>query len=457
LAYNDALRSIDVLIVGAGQGCPPIIEGLEPAGWTFAIAESNQVGGSCVNFGCTPTKAAVASTNLVALARRGAEFGVEVGGIKPDYPEILRQARAFSKRSRSGLEKYFGDHLMRGRARFLGREGDHYRVQIGSEDVLARYVVLGTGTRSLIPKIEGIDKVDLIIAENWVDRLPLPKSMAIVGGGYIAAEMSQFYQRLGCQTTVIDRGEKPLATEDDDVSQCVRDSLESDGVQFLLNTSFERVVRAGHGWKLSCDCPDGPRELESESIFIATGRRANTDDIGLETIGIEPDARTGYIQVDSHLRTSAPNVFAIGDIRGGGLFTSTAWDDGRIVLDYLTGDAKRTTDRLVPYAVFTDPEVGRVGLSEHAATESGRKFRISKFKMSHNGHAEEHRATRGFVKLVIEEGTDQILGAAVAATGASDLVMLFSMMMQTKAPVSVLRDMVVIHPTFTEALQSAVL
>ncbi len=450
------MKAADILIIGAGQGAPVVFEAAEKAGKRCLIAESGEVGGSCVNFGCTPTKAAIASTNLLALIRRSGEFGLR-SDVEPDFEKILSEARGFSERSRHSLEKYYGRDLIRGVARFVGRKGDGYVVRCGEEEVHAAQVVIGTGTGSVTPRIEGLDPAACIYPENWHRRTELPKSMAIVGAGYIAMEMGQFYQRLGCQMSVIDRSACPLGTEDEEVSGFVRETLAKEGVEFVLSTTFERAERTPEGWRLSCSCPEGPRELVAQKIFIAAGRRGNTDNLGLDTVGIVPDPKTGYLSVDEHLRTSAPGIFAMGDVRGGGLFTSTAWDDGRIVSDLLFGDGRRTTDRLVPYAVFTDPEVGRVGLSERQARESGMKFRIAKFDLAHSGAALEHRAARGFVKLVIEEGTNQILGAAVATAGASDLIMLFSLMMQVRAPVTVLRDMVVVHPTFAEALQSAVL
>jgi pyruvate/2-oxoglutarate dehydrogenase complex dihydrolipoamide dehydrogenase (E3) component len=391
------------------------------------------------------------------MARRAADLGIKVTGVDPDFPAILAQARELVAHSRESGERTLGDRLMRGHARLLARDGESFAIDVAGHRVRANHVVINTGTRARMPKIEGLDAVPCIHAGNWLTQGSLPKKLAIVGGGYIAVEMGQFYRRMGSEVVIIDKGTQPLANEDEDVAQAVRTCLEREGIRFLLDTSFERVVPAGDGWRLTCACPDGARDLEADGIFIATGRRPNVDDLGLESVGVEVDPRSGNVKVDDRLRTNVPGIFAIGDVRGGPMFTTTAWDDGRIVLDILCGEGKRTTDRVVPYAVYTQPEVARVGLSEGQARKEELRFKVCRLEMADNAHAQEERTTAGFVKLVVEEETDRLLGATIVAEEAAEMIHVVSALMQVGAPASTLSRMLFVHPTFGEALQSAAL
>ena len=318
--------------------------------------------------------------------------------------------------------------------------------------MLAAHVVLDTGTCTLVPKIAGLDQISYIDSENWIDNSELPNRLAILGGGNIAVEMSQFYRRMGSEVTIIELGPRLLAHEDDDVSDAVKEVLEKESIKLYLGRQVSSVSPEEGGIKVAWN--DG--DTVADALLVATGRTANTHDLGLDTIGLQTSSH-GIIEVDEHLRTSAPGVFAVGDIRGGGMFTSTAWDDGRIVLGVLTGDPRRTTDRVVPYAVFIDPELGRVGLTEREAREQGRNFKVSRFDVVHNGRNEQAREPTGFVKVVIDPDTDQILGAAVFAAQAAETSQIYATLMAAKAPAAVLRDGIAIHPTYVEALQSALL
>lgn len=444
-------KSFDLLIIGAGQGVAPILEAAEKAGCHIAVAERGLVGGSCVNFGCTPTKAVLASAHLAHLARRAADFGIEIPTVRPNFGEVLSLARKLVAESRLANEKWLGERLLRGSARFVGREEEGYRLLVGDREVLARRVVIGTGSRSRIPKIEGLERVPYVTAENWIEATDLPPRIAMIGGGYIAVEMGQFYRRMGAEVTIIDPGEHPLGSEDADVAGAVRTALEAEGVRFLMGMKFDRVVPEGEAWRLTC----GGEELVADEIFVATGRQLNTEDLGLEVIGVDVDAKSGAIVVDDHLRTSAPDVFAIGDVRGGPMFTHTAWDDGRIVADLLFGTGKRSTRRNVPYAVFTHPELGRVGSSEKELKAQGKRYRTARFDMKHNGRAQEERETQGFVKLFIEEDSDKFLGAAVVSEQAAETIHIVAAIMQSGGTANDLIDMLAVHPTYSEGVQNA--
>ena len=327
-------------------------------------------------------------------------------------------------------------------------------VEIGGERYLAKNgSCIDVGTRSQMPKIDGLDVTDCITAENWLDEQTLPRRLALIGGGYISVEMCQFYRRMGVEeVTVVDKGDQILSREDTDVSGAVQKVLENEGVRFMLETGFDRVSRTGGGLLLDC----GGSPLAVDRLFVATGRKPNTGDLGLESLGIKAD-EMGFVEIDERCRTSDPRVFCTGDARGGAMFTHTAWDDARIVLGAILGDDGHTTDRVVPYAVFTDPPLGRVGLSEKAAKKAGKEFDVLRFDLAKNAHADEARRTTGSIKLLLEKGTDRILGAAYFGEGGADLVHVYSLLMVADLPASTLREAVVTHPTYAEAVQGVLL
>ena len=422
-------------------------------GMHVVVAERAKAGGSCVNFGCTPSKTALESARLASLARRSDEFGIGIPTVEADYGRVLALAREAAESSREGVEERFGDKLVKGHARLAGREDGKIVVEVGNERWLADRVVLDVGTRSLMPKIDGLESVHAITAENWLDETTLPRRIVLVGGGYICVEMCQFYRRMGVEeVTVVDSGPQILSREDPDVALAMQKMLEAEGVRFVLDTKFGEVRKTEGGIVLDC----GATPIEADALFVATGRQPNTGDLGLETLGIETDDK-GFVKVDERLRTAALEVFATGDARGGPMFTHTAWDDARIVLGTVLGDNGHTTDRVVPYAVFTDPPLGRVGMSEKEAKDADKRFEVLRFDMASNAHASEARETTGSIKVLLEEGTDMILGAAMFGAAGADLIHLYSLLMVTKLPASVLREAVVTHPTYAEAVQNVLL
>ncbi len=446
----------DVLIFGGGQAGIPLAYALAGEGLTVALAERKDLGGSCVNFGCTPTKAAIASAKSAHEARRASEFGVEVSGVTVNFPAVLERARGIAEQSRTGIESGFegSDNpiLLRGHASFEGREENGFRVRVGDQSVTAKQVVLNTGTRTLLPPIDGLDSIDYIDSGNWLYQTELPEHLAIIGGGYIGLEMSQFYRRMGSRVTVVGGSERVAKTEDEEVSAALQGILEDDGVEFLLNTRAEKVEKSGDGVKLGLS---GGGELEVSHVFVATGRKPNTDDLGLENVGLEV-ADGGIVEGDERLATSVEGIWVAGDIRGGPMFTHTSYDDFRVLSSQMIGDGSHTTDRIVPYAMFTDPSLGRAGMTEEGAREAGYDIEVMRFEMKNDGKAREMGETKGFIKVVAERGSGQILGAAMLAAEGADMVHVYIDLMNAGAPYSVLRDAVQIHPTFGEAVQSAV-
>lgn len=450
----------DLLVIGAGQAGPPLAIALAKKGWRVALAERKLVGGSCVNFGCTPTKAVIASARVAWLARRAREFGIRVSTVEADLGAVLDRARGIVMQSRTALsEALFGEEnltLLRGHARFEGRESGGFRIRVGDDIVSASQAVIDTGTRSRIPAVPGLDSLDFHTAENWIDRPDLPDHVVVLGGGYTGLEMAQFYRRMGSRVTVVDRGPEIAEREDPDVSEAIRTLLESEDVAFRLGTRVARVEAIGGGVRLSLESRGGRESLDASHLFVATGRQPNTDDLGLEEIGLERDPE-GTIPVDRRLATRVRGVWAAGDVRGGPMFTHTAWDDYRVLLSQLAGDRSRTTHgRIVPYAIYTDPQLGRVGMTEAEAKEAGRKVRVGRFELRKNGKAKEIGETEGFVKVIADARSDRILGAAVLASEGAELVHLFVAVMNARARSAVIRDAIHVHPTLAEAVQSAV-
>lgn len=429
----------DVVIIGGGQAGIPLAGALAAKGRRVALAERKYLGGSCVNFGCTPTKAAIASARVAHLARRAKDFGLNIPSVEVDFKAVIERARGIAEHSRNNLANRFGENpeLIRSHARLTGRKGSAFGVSVDGRQITADQVVLDTGTRSAIPKIEGLDRIDYLTSENWLAHTELPEHIAMIGGGYIGLEMGQFYRRMGSRVSIWQEGPRIAPREDEDVSSAMQQFLEREGVEFHLNTA-----------------PSSIRELGATHVFIATGRLPNTDDLGLETVGVE--TAKGIVKVDQRLATSVPGIWAAGDIRGGLMTTHTSWDDFRILESQMEGDGKRTTDRIVPYAMFTDPELGRVGVTEREAREEKRRIRVSKFAMADNGKAVEIGETTGFIKVVLDEDTGKILGAAVLAAEGGELVHMYVDVMNADAPASVIRDAIHIHPTLAEAVQSAV-
>lgn len=449
-------NAFDILIIGGGQAGIPLAYGLAGAGRRVALAERKNLGGSCINFGCTPTKAAIASARVAHMARRGAEFGIKIPSVEIDFPAVLERARNIVLKFRSGLEKGFENSgnpkLLRGHARFEGRDGDRFRVRVNGATVSAGQVVIDTGTRSVIPAVDGLQALETIHAGNWLDHRELPEQLAILGGGVISLEMSQFYRRMGSRVTVIEKGSQAAAHEDEDIASALQKILESEGVEFRLNSPTIRAEARGR--QIAVTLGNGS-EVTASHLFVAAGRRPNTNDLGLETVGVKVSDH-GIVEVDERLATNVKGIWAAGDIRGGPMFTHTSWDDFRILMSQIAGDGSRTTKRVVPYAIFTDPELGVAGMTEREAKKAGRKIRVGRFDMKDNGKATEIGETSGFIKMIAEEGTNQILGAAVLANEGGELIHLIVDVMNARAPYTVIRDAVHIHPTLAEAVQSAV-
>lgn len=415
------------------------------------------MGGSCVNFGCTPTKAAIASARLAHQARRAAEYGLTLSDVSVDFEAVLARARAFALKGRQSLGNVFEGsgtpRLMRGHARLLGREGDGFRLAVVDSELTAREIVIDTGTTSVIPPIDGLDDVSAITAENWLHHTQLPSHLAIVGGGYIGLEMAQFYRRMGSAVTVIEEGARLAGREDDDIASCLRSLLEEEGVTCRLNERVEKIAARDGGLLLGLQA-NNATALEASDVFVAVGRQPNTGDLGLDTVGIETDKK-GFIKVNECLATSCPGVWAAGDVRGGAMFTHTSWDDFRILKSQMVGNGRRTmARRVVPYAIFVDPQLGRVGMTEQEARADGREVKVARLDMSANGKAREIGEAAGLIKVVVDAADGTILGAAVLAHEGAEIVHCYVDVIQAGGTYRDIRDALHIHPTIAEAVQT---
>ena len=449
----------DVLIIGAGQAGVPLSHALAGAGKRVALVERQHLGGSCVNFGCTPTKAVIASAALAHRARRAVEFGLRIPTVDVDFAAVLDRAKSIVRDFRGGIEKGLrsteNPKLLHGHARLEGRIADGFRVNIADQAVTAKQVVLDTGTRSLIPPIDGLSSVDYIHAGNWLDHSALPEYLLIIGGGYVGLEMAQFYRRMGSHVTVLQRAGQVMPREDAEVASELQKLLEAEAIEFHLNSQVVAVRRDEEGLSVMAEESGCRTEISCSHLFVAVGRVPNTNDLGLETVGVRTSER-GIVEIDERLRTSVPGIWVAGDIRGNGMFTHTAWDDYRILFSQIVGDGSDTTDRVMVYAIFTDPQLGRAGMTETEARATGKPVKIGLYEMKHNGRAIETGDTQGFIKVVIDANTDSILGAAVLAAEGAELVHMYAEVMNADAPYTVIRDAIHIHPTLAEAVQSAV-
>ena len=441
----------DVAIIGGGQAGVPLAYALPRLGKRIVLIERKHLGGSCVNFGCAPTKTAIASARVAHLARRAGDFGLRIPSVEVDFRAVIQRARDIVTSQRSGIEHGLAGKVITAQARLDGREGDRFRIVAGDQSLTADQIVLDTGTRSAIPPIEGIGDVDVIHAGNWLQHSDLPQRLIVIGAGVIALEMAQFYRRMGSEVVVLEAAPQIASTEDPDVAEALQDLLEREGIEFHLEAKIERVEKSGDGVMLRV-AEKGM--IAGTHLFVAAGRKPNTDDLGLDTVGVKTNR--GIVEVDERLSSNVRGIWAAGDIRGGPMFTHTAWDDHRVLLSQITGDRSRTTERVVPYAIFTDPEVGRVGMTETQARQSGKQIKVARFEIRRNSKSLEIGEPDGFIKVIADASSGQLVGASVMCNEAAELVHIYIDLINARAPFSVIRDAVYIHPTLAEAIQSAV-
>jgi pyruvate/2-oxoglutarate dehydrogenase complex dihydrolipoamide dehydrogenase (E3) component len=440
----------DAIIIGTGQAGPALARRLAGAGMKVAVVERGRFGGTCVNTGCTPTKTLVASAYAVHLARRGADYGFSAGEITVDMKRVKARKDEIAGRSTRGVERSLRKlpncAVYQGHARFRAP----HEVEVGGETLQSERIFLDVGGRASVPDIPGIDQVDILTNSSMMDVDFLPPHLLVLGGSYIGLEFGQMYRRFGSQVTIIELGPRLIAREDEDVSQEVAAFLGREGIEVRTSAQCLSVSKRNGQIALQLSCEQGPPEVTGTHLLVATGRRPNTDDLGLDRAGVTLDKR-GYIEVDDELRTNVPGIWALGDCNGRGAFTHTAWNDYEIVAaNLLDGEHRRVTDRIPAYALYTDPPLGRAGLTEAEVRKSGRRALVGKIAMADVSRASEKGETAGFMKVLVDAETRQILGASFLGTSGDETVHCVLDAMYAKAPYTVLERAVHIHPTIAE-------
>ena len=443
-------RRFDAIVIGAGQAGPPLAGRLTAAGMEVALIERKLFGGTCVNTGCTPTKTLVASAYAAHLARRAAEFGVRIGGaVSVDMAAVRARKDRVSGDSRRGVEGWLKGMqrctVFEGHARFAGP----HEVVVGEERLVADRIFINVGGRALVPEMPGIDQVEVLTNTSILELDVVPRHLVVIGGSYIGLEFAQIYRRFGSVVSVVERGPRLIGHEDEDVSDAVRDILEREGVAIHLNAGC--IGFQSHPDTVAVSLEGAPA-IRGSHVLLAVGRRPNTDQLDLDRAGVAVDAR-GFIVVDDTLQTDVPGIWALGDCNGRGAFTHTAYNDFEIVAgNLLDGERRRVSDRIPGYALYLDPPLGRVGLTEAAARRSGRPVRVGTRPMSRVGRAVEKGETLGFMKVVVDGETSQILGAAILGPGGDEAIHGILDMMNAKAPYTTLERAVPIHPTVSELI-----
>lgn len=454
------VEMVDAIVIGAGQAGVPLSRNLANAGWKTVLVEREHVGGTCVNEGCTPTKTMVASARVAHLARRAGDYGVLTGPVVIDMARVRQRKRDIVDSFRSGnqrrIEETKGLDLLMGEARFTAPKQVEVHLNDGKiRHLAASKIFINVGTRPRVPALPGLGEVPFLDSTSIMELDQVPEHLLVLGGGYIGLEFGQMFRRFGSQVTIVQRRGQLLAREDPDVAEAVAEILREDGIGVMLETQPVRVARTRDGQiLLTLRTPGGERMLNGSHLLAAAGRVPNTDRLNPEAAGIEVNKR-GFVPVNDHLETNVPGVYALGDVKGGPAFTHISYDDFRIIRTNLleAGDAT-LEDRLVPYTVFIDPQLGRVGLSEREARAQERHIRVAKMPMSWVARALETDETRGFMKVIVDANTDQILGAAVLGIEGGEIMAILQVAMMGNMPYPIIRDAVFAHPTLAESLNN---
>ncbi len=450
----------DAIVIGAGQAGGPLSTALAQAGRKTAIIERVHVGGTCINEGCTPTKTMVASARVAYLARRGADYGVHTGPETIDMTKVRQRNRdivdSFRNGSQHRLEDTDGLDLLMGEASFNGPKTLELRLNSGeTRQLSADTIFINAGARPARPEIPGVETVSTLDSTSIMELDAVPEHLMVVGGGYIGLEFGQMFQRFGSRVTIIQRGANLLAREDTDVAEAVAQIMREDGIEVLLETKPTHVAQTSPGdIQLTIHTSDGERILSGSHLLMAAGRVPNTDWLNLDAAGIQAD-KHGFIRVNERLETNVPGIYALGDIKGGPAFTHISYDDFRIIRTNLLQNGHASIhDRLVPYTIFIDPQLGRVGLSETEARAQGRAIKVATMPMNYVARALEVDESRGFMKAVVDATTGQILGCAILGLEGGEIMSMLEIAMMGKVPYTVLRDAVFAHPLLAESLNN---
>jgi len=449
----------DAIIIGAGQGGVPLAHEFAGRGKRTLLVESKHIGGTCINEGCTPTKTMVASARVAYLARRAGDFGVSTGEVSVDLGKVRARKRdiveSFRTSSLTRAKDTENLTYLEGEARFEDRK----RITVarddgGTETFTADLIFINTGGRPRSLPVSGLEEAGYLTSTTIMELGEVPEHLVILGGSYIGGEFGQMFRRFGSRVTVIEVGDRLFSKEDPDVSDAVLGIFQEDGIDVLLEASAKQVTRSGDAVEIEVDVAGETRTVSGSHLLVAIGRTPNTEDLNLEAAGVET-LRHGYVKTNDRLETSVPGIYAIGDVKGGPMFTHISYDDYRIVRDNLFGDGGASIEnRMVPFTVFIDPQLGRVGLTETAAREAGREYDLYKMDMSYSARALETDEPRGFMKALVDPTTDQIIGCAILAPEGGELMSALQIAMMAGLPYTELHEGVFTHPTFAESFNT---
>jgi pyruvate/2-oxoglutarate dehydrogenase complex dihydrolipoamide dehydrogenase (E3) component len=448
------MMRFDAIIIGTGQAGPSLASRFAGAGKTVAIIERGKFGGTCVNTGCIPTKTMVASAYAAHLARRGAEFGFSVSDVRVDMKRVKTRKDAISARSNKGVEDGLratkNCTVIQGHARFQSPG----TIAVNDDVLQADNIFINVGGRASVPDMPGIHDVPFLTNSSMMEVDFLPEHLIVVGGSYVGLEFAQMYRRFGSEVTIVEMGPRLIGREDEDVSQAVLEILNAEGIRIRRNAKCISLAKRDGRVVVGMECSETPKEVAGTHVLLAVGRVPNTGDLGLERAGIATDQR-GYIIVNDQLQTSVPGVWALGDCNGRGAFTHTSYNDYEIVADNLfNADHRRVSDRIQAYALYTDPPLGRCGMTEAELRNSRRRALVAKYPMSRVSRAFEKAETQGFIKITVDADTQQILGAAILGVGGDEVIHVLLDVMYAKAPYTVIQRAMHIHPTVAEYLPS---
>lgn len=445
------MKKFDAIVVGAGQSGPALAHVLGDMGQKVAVAEEKLVGGSCVNFGCTPTKTMIASARAIYMAGRGDEYGFSTGKLTVNFDRVMKRQRDIVTAMREGGQKKLlamkGVTFFHNRASFISKNEMH----VGDETISADTIYLNVGTRAVIPDIEGLNTVPYLTNQTIVDLTDLPRHFIMLGGGYISMEYAQAFRRFGSEVTVIEPEGQVLGRSDKDVADCAQEILEKEGVKFLLNHKTVKIEKRGREVVLHLEHKGKSKEVVGTHLLVAVGRQPNSDTLKVENAGLKLDEK-GYITVDNHLRTNVDGIYVLGEANGRGAFTHTSYNDYEIAADNINGGKRKISDRIPTYAVFIDPSIAHVGMTEAEVLESKTKALIGRMEMKKVNRATEFGQEEGFMKVIVDAETERFLGATIVGLNSDELIHSITALMYAKAPYTVMKNAVHIHPTVSELL-----
>lgn len=451
--------TFDAIIIGTGQAGKPLAAALADKGWHTAIIEKGDVGGSCINYGCTPTKTLIASAKAAYIAANAGIYGIITHNVKPDFKKIIARknkiVKDFRKAGENSLLKNKNIELIYGTASFISPYKINVQLKNGRNKIIeSKNIFINTGVVPVIPKIDGINEIKYYTSKSLMDIKTLPEHLVIIGGGYIGLEFGQMFKRFGSKVTIIQNGEKLLSREDNDVSGEIFNILSKEGIKIYLNAKTKKIYKNNKSFSLEISLSSRNKTISGSHLLIAAGVKPNKGSLNLKNAGIDTDEK-GFIKTSDRLETNVNGIYALGDVKGGPGFTHISYDDYRIIKTNLLDEGDKTIrGRLVPYAVFTDPQLGRIGITESEAKKNKLNYKVHKMPMSYSARAVETSETKGFMKAVTDEDTKQILGCAILGSEGGELMSMIEIAMMANLPYTVLRDAVFAHPLLAESLNN---